>query len=82
MFYLDLLETRAGRDMYRMGQIDNAKEMVIAVLKVRFGRLPRSIVTQIRQIDQYRVLKKLSQHAILCPTLDQFKEKLPTKTKK
>lgn len=82
MFYFDLLETRAGRDMYRMGQIKAAQESVVKTLKVRFGRLPRSVVTKVRQIDQLRMLKKLHQDALLCSTLDRFKEELPTKTKK
>jgi hypothetical protein len=77
MFYLDLLETRAGRDMYRMGQISIAKEIIVTTLKLRFGRLPRSVITKVRQIDQLRMLNKLHDDAMCCSTLDQFKEKLP-----
>jgi hypothetical protein len=87
MLYFDLLETTAGQDMFKMGLqkgvIQDAQEMVVEVLKARFGRLPRTVITQVRQIDQHRVLKKLIQDAARCSTLDQFKEELPTtKTKK
>jgi hypothetical protein len=82
MLYFDLLETRAGQDMYKMGAIKDAQEMVLDNLKTRFGRLPRPVVTQICQIDQLRMLDKLHDDAMCCSTLDQFKEKLPTKTQK
>jgi hypothetical protein len=86
MLYFDLLETTAGQDMFKMGLqkggIQDAQEMVVEVLKARFGRLPRTVITQVRQIDQHRVLKKLIQDAARCSTLDQFKEELPTKTQK
>jgi hypothetical protein len=87
MLYFDLLETTAGQDMFKMGLqkgiIQDAQEMVVEALKVRFGRLPRTVITQVRQIDQHRLLKKLHQDALRCSTLDQFKEELPTtKTKK
>lgn len=82
MLYFDLLETRAGQDMYKMGAINNAQEAVVDVLKTRFGHLPRPLIAQIRQIDQQRMLKKLHRDAIRCSTLDQFRKELPTSTRK
>jgi hypothetical protein len=86
MLYFDLLETTAGQDMFKMGLqkgvIQDAQEMVLDNLKARFGRLPRTVITQVRQIDQHRLLKKLHQDVWRCSTLDQFKEELPTKSKK
>lgn len=82
MLYFDLLETTAGQDMYKMGAIQAFHETVADVLKARFGRLPKSVITQIGQINQRRVLKKLIQYAARCSTLDQFKKELPTQPQK
>ncbi len=83
MLNFDLMDTVAGKQLYNMGlqkgdiKAEKAlRDTLFEVLKVRFGTIPRKMVTQIRAINQLKVLKNLHGNALRCPDIDNFQEKL------
>ncbi len=80
MLKFDLMDTVAGRQLYDMGQqkgsINNAQDMLLDALDVRFGLVPHKMVDQIHTINQVDVLKSLFKEAIRCPNIGYFKERL------
>jgi hypothetical protein len=83
MLNFDLMDTLAGQQIYDMGHekgLDEGylvgQEMLIGILKERFGVVPSEIVAQIRAIKQSEVLKNLPIQALRCPDVGSFKEKL------
>jgi len=74
MLNFDLMDTVAGRQVHEMGLIEDAREMLIEALDVRFGIVPTEIIEQIRAISKRDWLKSLLRQAILCSTIDSFKE--------
>jgi predicted transposase YdaD len=63
------------------GQVDSSQELILETLQERFGRLQKSLSSQIRQIQQYDLLKQLHRQALRCDTLTSFKRELATTTK-
>ncbi|MDM8560499.1 DUF2887 domain-containing protein [Candidatus Parabeggiatoa sp. HSG14] len=83
MLNFDLMDTVAGQQIYDMGHekgVDEgylgAQEMLIGILKERFGVVPSEIMAQIRAIKQWDVLKNLPIQALRCPDVGSFKKKL------
>jgi len=80
MLGFDLMDSQAGKDIYDMGLqegvINNAKEMLIDALEVRFENIPDNIIEQINRIYDPNRLKDLFKQAMRCPDLDHFKKRL------
>jgi predicted transposase YdaD len=92
MLRLDLSKSVAVRQMREMaltkgraegraegrteGQVDSSQELILEILQERFGRLQQSLSSQIRQIQQYDLLKQLHRQALRCDTLTSFKREL------
>jgi hypothetical protein len=76
MLNFDLMDTVAGQQLHDMGLIEDAREMVLDALDVRFGIIPTDIIEQIRNISKREWLKSLHRQAILCSNLESFKEML------
>ncbi len=65
-----------GRTEGRIEGLENAQEMVLEALDERFGRVPKPLFNQLRQIQQHDVLKTLFRQALRCQTLSQFQKVL------
>jgi predicted transposase YdaD len=80
MLKFDLMDTVAGRQLYDMGQqkgaINNARDMLLDALEVRFELVPHKMIDHINMIDQPEELKSLFKQAIRCPNIGAFKERL------
>ncbi len=59
-----------------MGEINEAREMVVEVLDERFGVVPFELIEQVRGVNGRDVLKRLHRQAIQCPDMEIFKDKL------
>jgi len=59
----------------KQGNLQQAQEAVITVLRVRFPRLPKKLVSQIKQIEQPTLLSELLKLAVV-ESLDSFKQHL------
>lgn len=53
-----------------------AHELVIDVLKERFGIVPRDLVQRIRKITNEKQLRRLNRHAVTCLDVDSFRTAL------
>jgi predicted transposase YdaD len=80
MLGFDLMDSQAGKDIYDMGLqegvINNAKEMLIDALEVRFENIPDNIIEQLNGIYDPNRLKDLFKQAMRCPDLEHFKKRL------
>jgi hypothetical protein len=76
MLNFDLMDTVAGQQVYEMGLIEEAREMVLEALKEKFGIVPSDMIQQIRAISLRDHLKQLLRQAIRCSDLESFKEML------
>ncbi|MDR1963868.1 MAG: hypothetical protein LBQ50_08825 [Planctomycetaceae bacterium] len=56
--------------------VKNGQDMVLAVLRKRFTRIPNKIQAAIRERSDTVALKSLNIHAATCQTLDEFAEAL------
>jgi len=81
MLNFDLMDTLAGKQIYEMGEINEAREMVVEVLDERFGVVPSDLMTLVRGINRRDELKRLVRRAIQCSDMDSFKEGLSKTTK-
>jgi hypothetical protein len=79
MLNFDLMDTLAGKQVYEMGKINDAREMVVEVLDERFGVVPLDLIEQVRAIDSRDVLKRLIRQASSSPELESFKVGLSKK---
>lgn len=66
---------REGR---REGQIQEARAMILAAIRARFGRVPRDVTAALKRLTTPETLHALHRHAVTCPTLDAFQEALRT----
>jgi predicted transposase YdaD len=98
MLHFDLMDSVAGRQVYDMGyqkgeekgeqkghqagMLEDAREMLIEALEVRFARVPKTVTQKIKAISQRERLKALHRQAMLCETLKHFKESLAENTPK
>jgi hypothetical protein len=84
MLNFDLAETKAGQDIFRMGEeegvqkglLRKSREDVIEILEVRFEVAPRSITEIINGMDDLSILKMLLKKAATIESLDEFRRVL------
>jgi predicted transposase YdaD len=76
MLNFDLMDTVAGRQVYEMGLIEDAREMVLDLLDERFGRVSNKLIQQIRSISQRGQLRQLHRQVIRCDDIGGFEETL------
>ena len=65
----------AGR---QEGQVQEARAMIIEVIRAQFRRVPRDMMTAIRLLTGLEALHELLRYAATCPTLDALQERLRT----
>jgi hypothetical protein len=58
---------------------ESLHKVILAVLKARFGALPRNVGRLLRGIISERKLKRLIRLAAKCPDLEAFREALQSK---
>ncbi len=84
MMNFDLMDTRAGKDIYKEGRQDGAVDMVrsnvIEALEERFQIVPANIIDKINAIGRREILKGLLRQAIRCGDLEGFNEVLARAT--
>ncbi|MBF0510289.1 MAG: hypothetical protein HQK57_15370, partial [Deltaproteobacteria bacterium] len=68
----DLADTVAGQDIFKLGMLQNAREDVIKVLKIRFGRVPDEIIDAVKELVDPSLLDALHEQAVLVKSLDEF----------
>ncbi len=76
MLNFDLMDTVAGQQLYEMGELNNARKVVVEVLEERFGIVPSKMIDEIRAIPRYELLNSLFKQAIRCSDMSSFKEML------
>jgi predicted transposase YdaD len=88
MLNFDLADTQAGQDLIQMGEkkgeikgekkgeIKTSRDLLLDALEARFGVVSETIVDQINQIDNLRILKYLHREAIQTDGMETFKTKL------
>ncbi len=77
MMNFDLLDTRAGQDIYNIGALDTARAAVVENLAERFEIVPESIIEKINKIDRKDILLRvLLRKAVRCKDMDGFSETL------
>lgn len=62
------------------GRIEEARELLIEALDVRFTPIPKQVAERIRRIDEVERLRSLFRKAILCKHLDGLGEGAKSKT--
>ncbi|MBF0475201.1 MAG: DUF2887 domain-containing protein [Deltaproteobacteria bacterium] len=72
MLNIDLAETRAGQDIFKMGELKDAREMLIEALEARFGWVPGDLCDKVNQIQMRASLKELHRLAIKAQNLETF----------
>jgi len=60
----------------QQGMLEDAREMVLEALSVKFGVLPIDLIEEIKGIQLREVLKQLLRAAMTVESLDQFREQL------
>ncbi len=81
MLNFDLMDTVAGRQVFEEGHLkgtlegalEDAREMVIEVLKVRFVAVPDDITETVYSEERHEVLKELLRHAVQSPHMEEFR---------
>ncbi len=84
MMNFDLLDTRAGQDIYeegmqegiQMGALESARASLIVTLEERFQIVPATIIDKINSIDREEILGSLFRQAMRCSDMDGFNEVL------
>jgi hypothetical protein len=54
------------------------QEYIVDVLTARFGKVPRDIRIRLSAVIKEKELKALHRFAAQCPTLEAFRERLPS----
>jgi hypothetical protein len=80
MPYITSIERLAREDAreegIQLGALQNARENVVDILKVRFTRVPKPLVNMIKAIDDIKLLSTLLKEAILVDSIKAFKQLL------
>ncbi len=76
MLNFDLMDTVAGRQVYEMGLIKDAREMVLELIDERFGKVSNKLTQQIDSISQRVLLRQLLRQAARCPDIAGFQKAL------
>ena len=74
MRYVTSIERIAKQEGIEEGKIEIARENIIIVIEVRFGKIPLNISESINIINNLSVLKKLHRNAILISSVEAFAE--------
>jgi len=66
-----------GRDEgIQLGILQQAREAVVEILRTRFKRIPKTLVTMIQKIEDQAFLSKLLKEAVLVDSLKTFRQQL------
>ncbi len=84
MMNFDLMDTRAGQDIYeegmqdgmQVGEINMARNNVIGALEERFQIVPVNIIDIVKTIGRREILESLHKQAIRCVDMAGFNEVL------
>ena len=74
MRYVTSIERIAKQEGIEEGKIEIARENIIIVLEVRFGKVHLNICESVNLINDLSVLKKLHRNAILISSVEDFAE--------
>ena len=72
MTVADQIEQKGRKE----GMIQDAREMLIEVLKARFKGIPNDLVEIIKQIGNRNQLKQLVRQAVSCESFEAFRKNL------
>ncbi len=80
MMNFDLMDTRAGKDIYEEGmqdgEIKNARGVIIEALEERFQIVPVDIIDKVKTISREEILDSLHKQAVRCRDMAGFNEVL------
>ena len=68
--------TNFERLAIQKGMLQDARELVIDALDVKFGEVPEMLQTKLQEIESREVLVQLHRQAILAPSLEEFRKSL------
>ncbi|RKZ70757.1 MAG: cytosolic protein [Candidatus Parabeggiatoa sp. nov. 1] len=71
-----LAREQAHEEGIQLGVLQNSRENVVDILKIRFTRVPKPLVNMIKAIDDTKLLSTLLKEAILVDSLKVFKQQL------
>ncbi len=66
------------REGLQQGQLQEARTMVLEAVRVRFGKVPRDIRAAVQRLETRDTLHALLRQAMTCPTLETFRDVLPS----
>ena len=72
----EIIKEEGLREGIQQGMLEEAREMVLEALSVKFGVLPIDLIEEIKGIQLREVLKQLLRAAMTVESLDQFREQL------
>ena len=72
----EIIKEEGLREGIQQGMLEDAREMVLEALSVKFGVLPIDLIEEIKGIQFREVLKQLLRAAMTVESLDQFREQL------
>ena len=71
-------ESRFAREMREEGELEKATAYILNILRLRFGETAVSdVAAVVNSIVDVASLDSLHSLAVSCPTLDEFKARLP-----
>jgi len=76
MLNFDLKDTVAGQQIFDAGALENARLMVIEVLKERFIAVPHEIKEAVNSVGKHEMLKKILRYAVRSPDMEDFNKTL------
>ncbi|MFM7204617.1 MAG: DUF2887 domain-containing protein [Myxococcota bacterium] len=68
-----LTETRAGQEMIQMGQEQGQKELLLRLLRARFGELPTGILTRLEELHEPNRLASLAEQVLFARSLTELR---------
>lgn len=68
-----LTETRAGQEMIQMGQEQGQKELLLRLLRARFGELPTGILTRLEELHEPKRLASLAEQVLFARSLTELR---------
>jgi len=66
--------TSIERSGLKKGALQNARDYVVKILKVRFKQVPQALTEQIQAIEDEELLSKLHEEAVLIDSIKSFKQ--------
>ena len=74
MPYITSVERIGIEKGYKIGSLEEARDMVLEAVAARFGVIPEEIVRRVKSVETKETLRSLLRQAVVCESLDKFRE--------